>query len=331
MQQVGEFERCPWPAARSACGTTQFVRAWHFPAHPPRPGSAGPARSARRRSPLAATARSRGPCGEIAESRRRRRRASTPGPANGVRSARRPRAPPCRSARRGCANPAPSAEAAGRAYRGRGVIDGSAIRPAGRCGNRPRGDRNGWTSAGSTAARVGAVARFPHDSLACVNVPRRCCRPGCPHYAVATLTFVYSDSTAVVGPLATVSRTALLGSVRHACRPDHRAARLGAGPACRPAADRSPTKTIWWRWPTRSAKVATGSRDARVGGAQPANGFSDPTGVHGRRARVRGLLAPPAHRTRTAVGDADICACCPIPATDRHLIRVDPVRARGVV
>ncbi|HRD14710.1 MAG TPA: DUF3499 family protein, partial [Mycobacterium sp.] len=35
-----------------------------------------------------------------------------------------------------------------------------------------------------------------------MNVPRRCCRPGCPHYAVATLTFVYSDSTAVVGPLA---------------------------------------------------------------------------------------------------------------------------------
>lgn len=44
-----------------------------------------------------------------------------------------------------------------------------------------------------------------HDNLTCVNVPRRCCRPGCPHYAVATLTFVYSDSTAVVGPLATVS------------------------------------------------------------------------------------------------------------------------------
>lgn len=37
-----------------------------------------------------------------------------------------------------------------------------------------------------------------------VKTPRRCCRPGCPHYAVATLTFVYSDSTAVVGPLATV-------------------------------------------------------------------------------------------------------------------------------
>ena len=49
----------------------------------------------------------------------------------------------------------------------------------------------------------GASAAFPHDSLSVVNVPRRCCRPGCPHYAVATLTFVYLDSTAVVGPLAT--------------------------------------------------------------------------------------------------------------------------------
>ena len=49
----------------------------------------------------------------------------------------------------------------------------------------------------------GALVAFPHDSLSIVNAPRRCCRPGCPHYAVATLTFVYSDSTAVVGPLAT--------------------------------------------------------------------------------------------------------------------------------
>ena len=34
---------------------------------------------------------------------------------------------------------------------------------------------------------------------------RRCSRTGCPDSAVATLTYVYSDSTAVVGPLATVS------------------------------------------------------------------------------------------------------------------------------
>jgi Protein of unknown function (DUF3499) len=52
--------------------------------------------------------------------------------------------------------------------------------------------------------RVSAASRtFSHDNLSIVNVPRRCCRPGCPHYAVATLTFVYGDSTAVIGPLAT--------------------------------------------------------------------------------------------------------------------------------
>ncbi|NUS55206.1 MAG: DUF3499 domain-containing protein [Streptomycetaceae bacterium] len=34
---------------------------------------------------------------------------------------------------------------------------------------------------------------------------RRCCRPGCKHPAVATLTYVYADSTAVVGPLATAA------------------------------------------------------------------------------------------------------------------------------
>lgn len=42
------------------------------------------------------------------------------------------------------------------------------------------------------------------DSVTGVNVPRRCIRPGCANYAVATLTYVYADSTAVVGPLATV-------------------------------------------------------------------------------------------------------------------------------
>lgn len=48
-----------------------------------------------------------------------------------------------------------------------------------------------------------AAGRLTRDSLSIVNIPRRCCRPGCPHYAVATLTYVYSDSTAVIGPLAT--------------------------------------------------------------------------------------------------------------------------------
>ncbi|MEZ5209787.1 MULTISPECIES: DUF3499 domain-containing protein [unclassified Gordonia (in: high G+C Gram-positive bacteria)] len=35
-----------------------------------------------------------------------------------------------------------------------------------------------------------------------MNAPRQCCRPGCSRLAVATLTFVYAESTAVVGPLA---------------------------------------------------------------------------------------------------------------------------------
>jgi hypothetical protein len=38
-----------------------------------------------------------------------------------------------------------------------------------------------------------------------VRSPRRCSRNGCPRQAVATLTYVYADSTAVVGPLAAFS------------------------------------------------------------------------------------------------------------------------------
>ncbi|MFT4088333.1 MAG: DUF3499 domain-containing protein [Gordonia sp. (in: high G+C Gram-positive bacteria)] len=34
-----------------------------------------------------------------------------------------------------------------------------------------------------------------------MNSPRQCCRPGCSRLAVATLTFVYAESTAVIGPL----------------------------------------------------------------------------------------------------------------------------------
>lgn len=33
-------------------------------------------------------------------------------------------------------------------------------------------------------------------------IPRRCSRPACKHPAVYTLTYVYRDSTAVLGPLA---------------------------------------------------------------------------------------------------------------------------------
>jgi len=36
-----------------------------------------------------------------------------------------------------------------------------------------------------------------------MNPARKCSRPMCPHLAVATLTYIYADSTAVLGPLAT--------------------------------------------------------------------------------------------------------------------------------
>ncbi len=36
-----------------------------------------------------------------------------------------------------------------------------------------------------------------------MSLSRRCSRTACPHGAIATLTYVYSDQSAVVGPLAT--------------------------------------------------------------------------------------------------------------------------------
>jgi Protein of unknown function (DUF3499) len=46
------------------------------------------------------------------------------------------------------------------------------------------------------------LAAQPERYRAAVRSPRRCSRNGCPRSAVATLTYVYADSTAVVGPLA---------------------------------------------------------------------------------------------------------------------------------
>jgi hypothetical protein len=108
------------------------------------------------------------------------------------------------------------------------------------------------------------------DSLPFVNAPRRCCRPGCPHYAVATLTFVYSDSTAVVGPLATVSEPHSWDlCVSHAGRI---------------------TAPRGWELVRHAGPLPAG-REAPVGGF--ATGFTDPvTGAHGGA-----LMAPPAPRS----------------------------------
>jgi hypothetical protein len=121
----------------------------------------------------------------------------------------------------------------------------------------------------------GATRTFPHDNLSFVNVPRRCCRPGCPHYAVATLTFVYSDSTAVIGPLAT-------------SRDPH------AWDLCVSHAGRITTPR-GWELVRHSGPLATNpdeddlialaeavreGRDA-VAGAPPVNGFHNFSGQHG--------------------------------------------------
>ena len=52
------------------------------------------------------------------------------------------------------------------------------------------------------ARRGGGWAR-PRAIVLLVLSVRRCSRTGCTALAVATLTYVYADSTAVVGPLAT--------------------------------------------------------------------------------------------------------------------------------
>ena len=43
---------------------------------------------------------------------------------------------------------------------------------------------------------------LPSDSVPSVSAKRRCSKPSCVRPAVATLTYVYADSTAVLGPLA---------------------------------------------------------------------------------------------------------------------------------
>ena len=123
-----------------------------------------------------------------------------------------------------------------------------------------------------------------------MNVPRRCCRPGCPHYAVATLTFVYSDSTAVVGPLATV--------------PEPHSWDLCVGHADRITAPRG-WELVRHAGPLPShpdeddlVALADAVREGRDG-VRPLNGlaasFSDPAlGAHGSA-----VMAPPARRPQS--------------------------------
>ena len=151
-----------------------------------------------------------------------------------------------------------------------------------------------------------AVAGLSRDNLSFVNVPRRCCRPGCPHYAVATLTFVYSDSTAVVGPLATVSEPHSWDlCVSHA-------GRITAPRGWELVRHAGPLPTH----PDEDDLVALADavregREAPVGG----DGRRFHRSGH-RRARRRADGAAGRHDpSRTAAG-AGTCGCCPTLRTD---------------
>jgi hypothetical protein len=166
--------------------------------------------------------------------------------------------------------------------------------------NRPRADGNGYTSWVERMRVSGASAAFPHDSLSVVNVPRRCCRPGCPHYAVATLTFVYSDSTAVVGPLATArephSWDLCVGHAGRITAPRGWDLVRHAGPLpTHPDED----DLVALADAVREGRPSDGGPYYGATGA-PLNGFPDPhlqhAGAHAT-APSSGLLAPPEHRS----------------------------------
>ncbi|OBI82035.1 hypothetical protein A9X01_01560 [Mycobacterium asiaticum] len=156
----------------------------------------------------------------------------------------------------------------------------------------------------------GACAAFARDSLSSVNVPRRCCRPGCPHYAVATLTFVYSDSTAVVGPLATAREPHSWDlCVNHAGRitaPRGWELVRHAGPL--PTHPDEDDELVALADAVREGTAGTARTGAAVNGFSAYDGFDEApragaavdTHLHGAGSHATapggGLLAPPEHR-----------------------------------
>lgn len=135
------------------------------------------------------------------------------------------------------------------------------------------------------------------DSVTGVNVPRHCSRPGCALYAVATLTYVYSDSTAVVGPLATVrephSWDLCLGHASRITAPrGWEMVRHAAPLPTNPDED----DLVALAEAVREGRVSSrgGSRGgSREGNASPITGFSDPLGA-------RSGVSPVAPRTGAA-------------------------------
>ncbi|HEY0225088.1 MAG TPA: DUF3499 domain-containing protein [Mycobacterium sp.] len=137
-----------------------------------------------------------------------------------------------------------------------------------------------------------------------MNVPRRCCRPGCPHYAVATLTFVYSDSTAVVGPLATVREPHSWDlCVKHAGRitaPRGWELVRHAGPLLSEPTHPDEDDLVALADAVREGGSGDAAVPYRGATGTPLNGFADPhihTGPHATAPSSELFAPPPAQRS----------------------------------
>ena len=137
--------------------------------------------------------------------------------------------------------------------------------------------------------RASLTGQYRDGTVACVSPARRCSRTACDRPAVTTLTYVYADQTAVLGPLATyaephaydlcdahgerLSAPRGLGGAPAGLRPRRRAAR--------------PTTTCS-RWPTPSARPPARCRPRSAPPADRARLPRDlpprpPAGPHPRR------------------------------------------------
>ena len=134
------------------------------------------------------------------------------------------------------------------------------------------------------------------DSLTGVNVPRRCIRPGCAHYAVAPLTYVYAASTAVVGPLATIrephSWDLCLSHASRITAPRGWELVRHAAPL--------PTNPDEDDLVALAEAVREGGRGGKVSGGSPLPGFSDPVGGPASSAAPVSGFPPPAPRSGSA-------------------------------
>ena len=175
----------------------------------------------------------------------------------------------------------------------------SPAEPTARGGRRPPSSRPRARSPVRTSARAARRGGAADRALSSPDVlsVRRCSRTGCTELAVATLTYVYPDSTAVVGSAGDPGRAALLRPVRRTRTPADRAPRLGGG--------------------ALRGRVRPAAADQR----RP---------DRARRGRPRGRRGRPADRAGArppAPDAAGTCGCCPARRLTPGLTGADRRRA----